>query len=129
MCSSDLLDTLIEETEALKDWFNTHFISEEEFELLNILDPLLKEDLSPRPLILSPADTKMQIFVKTSMNQTITLNVDPYMSLEVVKELISIKVGVPVKEQRLVFNNDQLGTTTRPCGTTTSRTTPPSCCC
>ena len=73
---------LMEEMETLRDWFGERFVLEEDF----VQEVERTEDIKDVSTFnLPPADTKMQIFVKTSMSKTIALDVEPYMPLEVVK--------------------------------------------
>ena len=50
----------------------------------------------------------MQIFVKTQMGKTITIEVEPTDSIEATKEKIFEKEGIFPENQRLIFNGEQL---------------------
>ena len=50
----------------------------------------------------------MQIFIKTLTSKTITLDIGPYDLLKYLKILIYLKEGIPIDQQRLVFNGQQL---------------------
>ncbi len=50
----------------------------------------------------------MQIYIKTLTGRTVSLIVEEGETIKIVKEKLKEKDGVPVEEQRLVFNSQEL---------------------
>ena len=50
----------------------------------------------------------MQIFVKTLTGKTLTLDVEPFDTIEIVKVKIMDKEGIQPNEQRLIYGDKQI---------------------
>ena len=51
---------------------------------------------------------KMQIFVKTLTDRTLTVKAEPSDTVESVKAKIEVHLGIPLQEQRLMYGGRQL---------------------
>lgn len=63
---------------------------------------------NPSLKLLSRKDIRMQIFYKNLNCKTCALEVDPFDTIESVKEKIQIKEGIPPDHQRLMYGTKQL---------------------
>ena len=55
-----------------------------------------------------PSERSFQIFVKSLTGRTIVLDVNLSMMVDDVKEIVEAKLGIPAREQRLIFAGKQL---------------------
>lgn len=51
----------------------------------------------------------MQIFIKTMLGKTLTIECEPHSTVEQIKQLIYEKEGFPIGIQILIYNSQQLG--------------------
>jgi len=58
-------------------------------------------------LVFRPCSRDMQIYIKT-LNNTISLHVDPTYSISKLKKILHDREGIPISEQRLLFSGKQL---------------------
>ena len=108
---TDLCNTgfeLIKQVQNNLDNYDSKYYLIYKNKILKSSDLLISSGIQDGDLIELIDRETIQIFIKTMTHKTIALNVGPYDTVKYVKFLIELKEGIPIHQQRLIFNGHQL---------------------